>query len=221
MPLIQENKFTLPLYHGTTSRFINSIKKLGLGGKNPLEDIGLISLFREVFDHADKVLVNDHHWEKFRDKFQNYAEQNIVQGIFNFRHGDTYLTLNRELAEKYAMECPCGSEILTQFKSLLQMLKAKRVEGLNNIVPVAVLDSLEAPYDPYVIELNEVSINEVQAEVGQGFEEQIANMDALLQQGIVSPSAFVLTHPISQERLSIKRLGEYQKLDEEWLLTMI
>jgi len=109
MKLIAKGRFSVPLYHGTSSRFINSIKKHGLGAIDPFESSR--ETLAKLFWFVDSKFQNDPSWiNKYKPSLEPYALQKSFNG-FNFEHGQTYLTADREQAEEYASESPQGSEV--------------------------------------------------------------------------------------------------------------
>lgn len=46
-------RLNISLFHGTSSLFVNSISKMGLGGKNPNEELKTLDLLIELKNIAD------------------------------------------------------------------------------------------------------------------------------------------------------------------------
>ncbi|TPA59674.1 hypothetical protein, partial [Vibrio parahaemolyticus] len=68
MSIIQNNSFNIPLYHGTTSLFIDSIKQHGLGAIDPLNNMKAKDLMQAFFSLADKQNWKDSEWLNARAK---------------------------------------------------------------------------------------------------------------------------------------------------------
>lgn len=70
MTIIKNGKLNIPLYHGTTSAFVNSIKEHGLGSVDPLDKTDAKLLMKDLFELAEKECWRDDNWLEFR-KFLN------------------------------------------------------------------------------------------------------------------------------------------------------
>ena len=46
--IIQNGRLSIPLYHGTSTLFVDSIANHGLGGMNPVKEWSLLELAKEV-----------------------------------------------------------------------------------------------------------------------------------------------------------------------------
>lgn len=116
----------LPLYHGTSSLFLESILGLGLGAKNPLADI-------RVSEFVDELapLVREHLCgaEIYKNRCSTW-EMMIAQSSshLNFQHGDTYLSPSIDTAVRYATHKRYGSELLSYAVDFLQLLVLKDLD---------------------------------------------------------------------------------------------
>ena len=54
--ITKDGKLTIPLFHGTTTIFLESIIENGLGGRNPIKDLNLFELANEVYTLSEKYL---------------------------------------------------------------------------------------------------------------------------------------------------------------------
>ena len=102
MSIVKDRRFTIPLYHGTTELFIESIKNNGLGGINPLIDLEAIQTMRDLFKLGEKQNWKDESWLEVCQKIRPIMEQQQDIGTLNFKHGEAYLTYFDKIAVKYA-----------------------------------------------------------------------------------------------------------------------
>lgn len=216
MALVENDRFTIPLYHGTTGLFIDSIKESGLGGKDPLVEFGTKRLFLELFEFADNKLERDENWKEYREFLKPTADQLYLGGNFSFKHGETYLTYNSELAIKYACENVCGCEHLTNLKKLIFFLDAKRVDDLKDFADSPIIKIIEKPYDPFVITLNDVKVENVETETGKEMKEQLEEIEKNLNIGLMGPESFKLKRPIYKEDFTDTRLAHYSYINNNW-----
>ena len=52
--LVRNGIFVSPLYHGTTTLFVESIKKYGLGGMDIVKEWNLVKVYGELFNLAEE-----------------------------------------------------------------------------------------------------------------------------------------------------------------------
>jgi hypothetical protein len=164
--IFENGVFKKPLYHGTTSLFIDSIKDYGLGGRSLVEEWNLISIYRALFDLADKKFAGVDFWLKVKEKasYIAYQKNSADELNYNFRHGSVYLTLDRDMADQYAniME---GSEILQFTKGIAMLLIKKGArEEVKKILPMKIAVILSKHYQPVLLKLNSVNLVDVEPE---------------------------------------------------------
>jgi len=206
MKLVKKNIFAIPLYHGTSSLFLDSIIKNGLGGNDPLNELGARELFYDLYELANKKLVRDESWQRNHHLLSPYVKQQNLGGNFSFKHGESYLAIGRELAIKYAHENVYGSEYLTQMMWLHTLLTLKKVEGLEAFETRSIMKLLRGSYDPILITLNDVNVEDVETETGRPLQEQLEEIEMFLKKGMIAPLSFKLICPIYKENFTITKL---------------
>lgn len=215
MCFVKNGRMTIPLYHGTSSMFLPSIEKHGLGGKNPLAELHALDWFRRLLTLCDSALGNDEEWRSERFVAVSFAEQEVTAGGFNFRHGDTYLTPSRQSAVNYALKNRWGSEFLSLgfllYEKLLQrcpeVLETAEVRGS----PVMDLCSGEA--HPILVQAHDVPLAQLRSESGSRPEREIEGFESLsgaledlkerLRSGGVFNFNFLLTEAVSSEHFTV------------------
>lgn len=205
--LIENDIFIIPLYHGTSSLFLESILKNGLGGNDPLNKLGAREFFNDIYKLADKEFCNNNYWIKIRDKIQPIVMQQFIGDNFSFKHGESYLAVNRDLAIKYARENYYGSEYLTYMGKLYDFLDMNKVEGLKVIKNESLLKVLKGSYDPILITLNAVKVQDVETETGRPLQEQVEEIEMFLSKGIIAPLSFKLNRPIYRNKFTVTKLN--------------
>jgi len=197
----------VPLYHGTTSLFVDSIKEHGLGGFNPVEEWGLVSIYRALFEVADKKFRGASSWERHREKASYIAYQtNSSDGLdYNFRHGNVYLTPIRKVAFDYA-SIDEGSELLGYLKGLaLYLIHQKEHEEVNDILPMNVASILSESYQPVLLKLESVCLTEVEPENGMDKDCLISLWQNFYETGAVDKGLtnWKLTKPLPWNRIEL------------------
>lgn len=123
-------KIPFPLYHGTSTLFLDDIVEYGLGGKNPILDWGVLEFAQELLPYVEANLGDDQQWMPKIQSFGRMVRQET--GHWNFQHGDTYLTPSQDTALRYATNTRCGSELLSYAVDLLQELAQRNVSGIRD-----------------------------------------------------------------------------------------
>jgi len=121
-------------YHGTSSLFLRSINKYGLGGINPNEEWKLMGLLKYLYKLSEIALQNNNDYTIIRDTTRAMAfqeqlsiEYGIYKGVHNFSHKNVYLSYGKFKAIVYAVNTEYGSEILTRIITLYRLLLKEKV----------------------------------------------------------------------------------------------
>lgn len=177
--LIQNGKLTIPLYHGTSSIFLGSIKEHGLGGFDPIKKYNIINIFRELYSLADRCSLLSEYERQQYDSFLEHNNENRQEGsVMNFRHGQVYLTPSQCAAWDYANSNKYGSELLSHTFALYDRLKDDGYPINANI-----LNSIPSPIrtndpSPIVLKLHNVPIEYLKTEHGRPPNYQINSMQS-------------------------------------------
>src|SRR5690349_20133729 len=84
------DKMPIPLYHGTSSLFLGSILRAGLGGVNPISQWKVLEFAQEIYPLVEKHLSTQDDFMVKAQTFKFMVEQ--TSAAWNFQHGDTYLS---------------------------------------------------------------------------------------------------------------------------------
>lgn len=125
--LTKEGKLKIDFYHGSSTIFLNSIIKNGLGGINPIEEWKILELSNEVYKLSEKHLKDTVLFIAKSKSYKLMIEQSN-NGNFNFQHGDTYITPSKQTAIRYAINNTYGSELLSRTIEFLKKLIALRID---------------------------------------------------------------------------------------------
>ncbi len=171
-------KIEFPLYHGTSSIFLDSIMKKGLGGV----DIGETYKTLEMFTQIVKVLQSyqSNQERSFSNSYtvKKMVSNDVTNGNLNFSYGGTYLTPCLQTASRYANSNKYGSELVSYFiKSYEELLKydpkkAEQIFPLNH--PLRQVISANA--EPVIFEVDNVLTENLITEQGELIEEQLELM---------------------------------------------
>lgn len=124
-------------YHGTSTLFIDSIFKNGLGGVNPNFKFKNIELLKFIYGKCENTLFNE---EKYSDLIRETTlamirqtdliirHENKEDEKLNFRHKEIYVSLSEFKAISYSLSNKIGSEILQRTYDLYQLLIKNKVK---------------------------------------------------------------------------------------------
>lgn len=217
--IINNGKLTIPLYHGTSTLFLDSIVKYGLGGKNILDEWNLLSLSKEVFEICNKTIPDNYLFANRRFSFEQMINQN--SGITNWQHGDTYLSSVKKTAISYAIHKKFGSELLTYTLENLQLLIDNKIPGVVDKLfrkYEDVFGLLDSSPSPLLIQLNNVPISSLLSESGEDSTSSLNRISEILSDdsdlfGILAQQInFRLSEPILLGNLKINLIN-IQKWD--------
>lgn len=129
--LISDGRLSVPLFHGTSTLFYDSILNAGLGGRNMIEDLGLRPVVRSLVQLCEKELEPDEQWVLDKSAAMKISAEPDDKDLrsntgFNFRYGGTYLSASRYTAVQYALLYDCGSEALSYSLRLFNRLAQQR-----------------------------------------------------------------------------------------------
>jgi hypothetical protein len=202
-----------PLYHGTSSLFLDSILTNGLAGINPVIDWKVIDLAAEVLRiYKDNLSSN----EDFLYLFEKMVRQE--GGRFNMQHGDTYLSASIYTAAKYAANSRFGSELLTQTMLYLEKLISKEVPGLDELSPQfdQLTSLISTNPSPILIEVSDISSVDLIAEDGGDPTENLELVEKALNQR--DPLAQIHIQQCNfrlREKIPVERLKFYMVTEPE------
>lgn len=175
--LSENGQLTIPLYHGTSSYYLDSINRFGLGGVRD-EKIFNKSVLSLLADRLSDPLNQTEWWELNSMFVELMLEQRITGGGFNFRYGDTYLTPSRFTAHRYAVSNCKGSEYVSTIYHAFSALVSVNGTAANEIVPSGhvLRDIFEAEHSPVLITIKGISVEMLRTENGENIQSQIESM---------------------------------------------
>ena len=204
-----------PLFHGTSSVFLPSIRTHGLGGKNIVADWRILDFLRAGMAILDsRIDRNDPTIELHWKILQAVALQRVDH--LNWRHGTTYLIAAQFRAVMYATGSAYGSEIIGLVGWLFEHCPlACRPELDAAMVNYPELSlCLRAKHGPLLIRAASVPVSSVLTEKGEdanGVISKLANELAKpngLFDGLSQIGSFELREPLSADCLQFFRIIE-------------
>lgn len=95
----------LPLYHGTSSVWYESIMQYGLGGRNIIAEFGVVPLVQELARVFRSEMIEEDPGFSIHSA-ELIGRQAVTGGGFNFRHGNIYLCAGAMNPAMYASDQP-------------------------------------------------------------------------------------------------------------------
>ena len=200
--LLENGKLTIPLHHGTSSLFLESIQEHGLGGVNPIEQLRVREYFNEVFKLCDIAFAGDAEWEVCKSVPKMLMDQISKGDSANYQHGDTYLSPSRGSAVGYALTNRFGSELISNAHRLFILIKERRPELLENseLMHHPLQDILGKSHKPILLKINSIPISILASEGGGSPEKTLEDIKGMLpfinMAGVVINYNFRLLRPI-------------------------
>lgn len=164
-------------YHGTSTIFIDSIKRTGLGAINPNTDWKTLDLLKYLSTIVKEHIPNSTYYKNNEQSIsaiinQNNVEFRLPSGIihkFCFQHKNIYIALSSARAVTHATINKYGSEILeicvNLYNEILEINRTFQIPSELNIISIEDL-SKQKP-EPVIIEISNVSDNDLMKEDGE------------------------------------------------------
>jgi hypothetical protein len=222
---VKDGRLTVPLFHGTSSLFYDSIFSTGLGGRDVVEDMGIRRAAQLLLDLSDE---HRHNEEWLRDinackriaadpSKDQLSERHF---LFSFRYGGTYLSASSETAARYALLYSAGGEALTYTLKLYQRVLAVMPALATHDQFASLVSFVAKPASPLLVEASGVELSSLRAEQGGGIKEVLHHMefcfeDPDLYDFAVDQDNFELIHPIPPNHLRFLEVTKVREFDGE------
>ncbi len=203
-------EFNIPMYHGTSSVFLPSIKSHGLGGVNLLNKLNVIPFLKELTTLCKKEL-NEKctDWTKAQSIFS--LAQGFSEEMESHKHVNVFITPSFERAKKYALQNSLGSETISMAKSLYDKLR------INNSYEFQQINSrfrelenlMNTSSSGIVIEIMSLSASSFSTKKGSSYHREFEELEELVNQApdylehSLMDYEFILPHPMALDQLLI------------------
>lgn len=171
-------KIDFPLFHGTSSIFIDSIKNFGLGGQDIAEKYQVKKKFEELINFFKNTDFNSLWWEREGFICEKMIEGSVSNSGFNFRYGGIYLTPSIETARSYANSNKYGSELLSYC-----IAAYKELEKINHKIATEIIPTTDSLHNlmklngsPVVLKVTEIPKENLATEQGTSIDTQLIKM---------------------------------------------
>ena len=209
--LVVDGRLTVPLFHGTSTLFCESIRETGLGGCSLLEEMGLGIAIRELLKHEDELQTIPN-WD-FEKRFMLRiagVQENPKGSIF--RYCGTCVTPSRETALRYATLYECGSEALTCTLKIIKPAVAQLPHLASQQPFSTILAFAEQPKLPVLVEARDVQEEWLHSEGGEPPDAVLDFLQDALQDPDIydmwtQQSNFELVHPIPSSQLRFYQIA--------------
>jgi len=211
MPFVHNNELVISLYHGTSSLFVNSIAEYGLGARNPVEELKLLSFLQKLHSLAEKLLTANEWWD-----CNKWLVESMVNQESHFRHGSSFLSPSRLTAARYAINNPFGSELLSAAAKLYEVICGRYPEcfALPEVASFPALELIKKDVpSPVLVEACRVGLNYLVGEMGASGEQVIQELSSLAEcvrsvdiEVIGQQHNFQLIRPLESNKLKLYRI---------------
>jgi len=209
--LVTNGRLNVPLFHGTSMLFYESIAANGLGARNIVEELRLRRVATALLPFCDErmncdpeSIVADREL-MLRIAQEPNGTQNRDWG-WNFRYGGTYLSASRKTAVNYAVLNKFGSEALSGIARTLQKLIPLYHELRSHSEVALLVSFLRKPCAPILVEAIDIPVELLRAEQGGSRHSALDRMnsaldDMSLYDRVVQQANFELVAPIPSRQL--------------------
>lgn len=222
--IVQHGRLTVPLFHGTSSLHYDSILQFGLGGRDPVTDMGIRDAARLLLTYCDPYRQEDG-WLLPINGCENIAADPATDrlanhGLFNFRYGGTYVSASCETAANYAFgQGVRGGEALNEVVRLAKLVSVPVPAIYDSDVIAPLIRFSEKPATPMVVEARDVEVTTLRAEQGGGISEILGRMEYFLDDessydDSVQQENFELTAPVPSNQLRFHSPAKQRDHDE-------
>lgn len=223
--IVQNGRLTIPLFHGTSSLYYESIQSFGLGGRDVVTDMRIRDAARFFLAHCDPYR-HQEDWLLAVRGCENVAADPANDRLtdswgFNFRYGGTYVSASSETASRYAFgQGVKGGEALNEVLNLAKLVSV-HIPAINDNNYVATLIRFSQTLaKPMVVEARDVEVTSLRAEQRGSILEilermQCASEEESLYDGCVQQENFELTAPVGSNQLRFqipRRVKEYDEI---------
>lgn len=213
-------------FHGTSTIFLDSIKKHGLGTINPNIELKNLDVLKFLFELCETQIPHNSRYQKLRDSSWAMAHQGINELVdekgnrlnLHYRHDGIYVSLSRIRAATYAVLNKYGSEILERCIQLYELLIEERIEFEipSEIDLFNFRQYIEFESKPIIIEVRGVPDEDLEKEDGKTAKEaldflrrEIPKMSQKEEFEFLQYCNFKLLKPIAVEQLRFYEI-EYE-----------
>ena len=206
-----EDRLPIPLYHGTSTIFLDGILDSGLGGRNPISEWKILEFASVIYPLVKEHFSNEPSWKVKAQSFGFMVEQKSA--AMNFQHGHTYLSPSSATAVWYSVNTRYSSELLSYTLDFLDELLRRKVLGVANDLYqkyAQIYGLLDISCAPLLIRVDGVPIADLSAEDGGDAAETVAHILATLRNNnkedaepLLQQSNFRLREPIPASKLKI------------------
>ncbi len=224
MMIVNDGRLTVPLFHGTSSLFWDSIIRNGLGGRNIVEEMDpkaaqLLLQLSSGYHHEENWLLAIDGCERIAADPMN-DRLDISGFFFSFRYGGTYLSASSETAANYALLYSGGGEALTSVLHLYRLLVTVRPDVATHERFMPLIEFASRRARPMLVEANGVELNSLRAEQGGGIEEVLERMESAFEDAefydtLVGQANFELTRPMPRDQLKFHNITRIQECDDQ------
>ena len=175
MDLVKDNILQIPLYHGTSTIFEDSIRQYGLGGlrSERLYSLDSFKFLKDFFEGS-----NNEWWidKDYRSTVDFILEDRVLRTA-SYRYGGVYLSPSIISATKYAQN-RYGSEYLSiLLEGVIEIEKIAPQIAKAFLADNAELEQLLTQTGkPLVVKANNLQINQLRAENGDDANKTLSKM---------------------------------------------
>lgn len=216
MKIIKDGVLKIPLFHGTSTLFLDNILTNGLGAVNPIKKYKIMETLEKLVHKGLEYLPESEHRRLAGSKVL------LNQTIGNFRYGGVFLSPSKISAVKYSRN-QYGSEFISQTVALYLFFKEYSIPvELDNDFLKHIINS---SYEPVVIMASNIQCTLLRSEnINTPIDENFIELQSLWDGEkkdfhlFSQQTNFELCHPhiITSEHLKVLSAQQYRNIREKY-----
>lgn len=156
MKIFNGKNLLIPLYHGTSTLFLDDIKKHGFGGKNLIDEMKVMDMLTQLYESC----ISETNF-KHEDPVTDQLCKNILSQNEGWQYKSLYLNTSKYKAYNHSLLYKYGSEILSVTMYLYEYMTYINpgYQFHNRLHNELAGLLLEADIQPVVLQLNHMDID--------------------------------------------------------------
>jgi hypothetical protein len=204
-----------PLYHGTSTIFLESIKKHGLGGWEPIKEWRVLECAQKLLPLAEEYANRSQEIKKHQGTTRTIFNQ-VITPSMNFQHGQVYLSPVESTAVRYATSKKYGSELISRVLLIIDELIRLNVKTVNSDLYKEfpeIYNLLDMGSAPIIIKLDRVKKESLLSEKGASPDESIKFIRSAITKSnsrwpmVCQQHNFRLLKPVPANELSVSLIS--------------
>lgn len=161
MKIIKDKKLLIPLYHGTSTLFLDSINNYGFGGRNLIKEINAMDMLTKLYERC----ISETDFKK-KEPVSDIVCRKVLSRDSDWHYDSIYLTTSKCAAINHANFYKYGSEVLSVAMYVYEYMLKNNIhyQFENELHKELVAYLQKAKINPVVFEFTNINIDTLKIE---------------------------------------------------------